>query len=117
MPRKINPQFIADILTEPDIHNAVPDNRLKYMRKFADGQSTKEIGAHYGKSCSHVYIEIARGIEDRRIYAGILNTPDYVLKCHLLVLNNAMHHFHKIGAYRSCADIRRAIRNIIEILG
>lgn len=116
MPRKIDPAHVADIILDADIKNAVPKRRLQYMIEFADGHSTKEIGINHGKSCSHVYMEIARGLEDRRIYQEIMDTRDYLLKCHLINLNNAAHHFHSMGAFRSCADVRRAIRNIIEIL-
>jgi hypothetical protein len=116
MSRKIEPSFIADILTEPDIKNAVPRIRLDYMRRFANGEGLKSIAAIYQKSLSHIYTEIARGIDDRRIYQSIIDTPEYTLKCHLHNLNNAMHHFHTIGAHRSSSDIRRCIRNLIEVL-
>lgn len=116
MARKLDPAYIADVLTDCDIKQAVPYKRLEYMREFAAGASTKEIGAKHNKSPAHIYVEISRGMDDRRAYAKIMETPDYTLKCHLINLNNAMHHFHRLDAHRSCADIRRAIRNLIEIL-
>lgn len=116
MTRKIYRSYVADILTDPDTKNATPKNRLQYMIEFADGHTIKEIAINHGKSPSHVYIEISRGLEDIRIYAEILTTPNYLLKSHLIGLNNASHFFHSIGAFRSCADVRRAIRNITRAI-
>lgn len=111
--RKIEPSFIADILTDDDSKLAIPKQRREFMRRFADGETTKEIAAYANKSPAHVYIEIARGIEDWRIYAEILNTSNYETKQHLLHLVNAAHYAHNLGYMKSTADIRRAIRNLI----
>jgi hypothetical protein len=114
MQRKIEPSFIADILTESCLSNAIPKRRLEFMRDFSHGMTLKEIADKHQKSPSHIYIEIARGIEDRRIYQSITEVADFTMSCHLRNLNNAMHYFHGIGASKSCADIRRAIRSLVE---
>ena len=113
MPRKIEPTYCADLLTDPDTKLAVPKRRLEFMRLFSEGKTTKEIAAISGKSPAHVYVEIARGIEDWRLYSEIKDTADYTTKCHLIALVRAAHHAHDIGANKSTADIRRAIRNLI----